>query len=97
MVDRELVNAFVYQAGQMRVTLRLGEEVERIEPGAGGTGTMVVLRSGKRLPTDLVLGSAGRQGATRGYPWTAPALRRTPAAARESALRGVSCQPGGCA
>jgi NAD(P) transhydrogenase len=64
MVDRELVNALTYQAGESGVTLRLGEEVERIEPN--GANTEVRLRSGKRFVTDMVLVSAGRVGATGG-------------------------------
>ncbi len=63
MVDRELVDALTYQARNMGVTLRLGEEVSRLEPGADGTAA-VVLKSGKRMATDMVLVSAGRQGAT---------------------------------
>lgn len=63
MVDRELVDALTYQARNMGVTLRLGEEVARLEPGADGTAA-VVLKSGKRMATDMVLVSAGRQGAT---------------------------------
>ena len=62
MVDRELVNALMYQAGEMGVTMRLGEEVERIEPN--GETTEVRLKSGKRFVTDMVLISAGRVGAT---------------------------------
>jgi NAD(P) transhydrogenase len=64
MVDRELVDALTYQARDMGVTLRLGEEVERLEPGP--SQTVVVLKSGKRFATDMVLVSAGRQGATAG-------------------------------
>jgi len=62
MVDREIVDAFVYQARNTGVTLRLGEEVARIE--SNDTQAIAVLKSGKRIATDLVLVSAGRQGAT---------------------------------
>ena len=63
MVDRELVDALTFRARQMNVTLRLGEEVAKIDNGA--TGNVVVeMKSGKRHATDMVLVSAGRQGAT---------------------------------
>ena len=64
MVDREIVEALTYQAREMGLTMRLGEEVARLEPGAAGGRTVVVTKSGKRIVTDLVMVSAGRQGAT---------------------------------
>ncbi len=63
MVDRELVDALTYQARNMGVTLRLGEEVARLESGADGNA-VVVMKSGKRMATEMVLVSAGRQGVT---------------------------------
>lgn len=65
MVDRELVDALAYQAREMNVTMRLGEEVAHIDTGANAHA-VVVLKSGKRFATELVLVSAGRQGATAG-------------------------------
>jgi NAD(P) transhydrogenase len=62
-VDREMVDHFSYQARAMGVTLRLGEEVQAIEPG-GDERVTLVTRSGKRFATELVLVSAGREGAT---------------------------------
>jgi NAD(P) transhydrogenase len=64
MVDRELVESLAYQAREMGMTLRLGEEVERLEIGGGRAA--VVLKSGKRFATEMVLVSAGREGATAG-------------------------------
>jgi NAD(P) transhydrogenase len=64
MVDRELVNALAYQSSESGVTMRLGEEVEKIEPN--GATVEVRLKSGKRFTSDMVLVSAGRQGATAG-------------------------------
>ena len=64
MVDREVVNAFAYQASLLGVTLRLGEEVARLE--AGKDRVVAVLQSGKRLAADMAMISAGRQGATGG-------------------------------
>ncbi len=63
MVDREIVEAFSYHAREMGLTFRLGEEVERIEPGANGQA-VVTMKSGKRTVAETVLVSAGRQGAT---------------------------------
>jgi NAD(P) transhydrogenase len=63
MVDRELVDALTYQARRMNVTLRLGEEVARLETAENGHA-MVVMKSGKRFATEMVLVSSGRQGVT---------------------------------
>jgi len=65
MVDQEVSEAFAYQIRQLGVTLRLGEEVARIE-GADAGHPIVVMKSGKRFATDMILISAGRQGATAG-------------------------------
>ena len=62
MVDRELVDALAVHMRDMNVTMRLGEAVERIEGVA--PHAVVVLKSAKRFSTDMVLVSAGRQGAT---------------------------------
>src|SRR6266571_4337328 len=62
LVDRELVDAFAYQARGLGGTMRLGEEVARRERGPGGA--VVVLKSGKRMATEMVLVSAGRVGTT---------------------------------
>jgi len=63
MVDREIVDALVYQARNLGVTFRLGEEVAKLERHADGR-PLVVTKSGKRVVTDLVLVSSGRLGAT---------------------------------
>jgi NAD(P) transhydrogenase len=65
MVDREIVEAFSYQIRDMNVTLRLGEEVDHLDPTSDGR-TVVVMKSGKRMATEMVLVSAGRVGATGG-------------------------------
>ena len=65
MVDREIVDAFTYQARELGVVTRLGEEVAQLETNGDGQA-LVVMKSGKRLTSDLVLVSAGRQGATDG-------------------------------
>jgi len=61
-VDDELVEALQYHLRGLGMTLRLGEEVEavsRVEQGV-----MTRLKSGKQIPSDIVLYAAGRQGAT---------------------------------
>ncbi len=63
MVDRELVDALTYQARRMNVTLRLGEEVALLETAESG-GAVVVMKSGKRFATEMVMVSSGRQGVT---------------------------------
>ncbi len=63
MVDREIVDALAYHARDLGMTLRLGEEVDRLDPSRPGQ-TVVLMKSGKRLVADTVLFSAGRQGAT---------------------------------
>jgi NAD(P) transhydrogenase len=64
MVDREIVDSFANQARELGVTVRLGEQVASIENT--GAQRIVVLKSGKRFATEMVLVSAGRQGATEG-------------------------------
>ena len=61
-VDRELAEALVYHMRNMGCIFRLGEEVERVETANGHAVAM--LRSGKRIVSDLLLYSVGRVGAT---------------------------------
>ncbi len=63
MVDAEVVQEFTHQIRAMGITLRLGERVDHLQLG-GSTQALAVLASGKRIAADLVLVSAGRQGAT---------------------------------
>jgi NAD(P) transhydrogenase len=62
-VDDELVDALRYHLRGVGLTLRLGEEVSSIERRADGSA-VTSLASGKRIPSDVVLYAAGRQGAT---------------------------------
>jgi NAD(P) transhydrogenase len=62
-VDDELVDALRYQLRGVGLTLRLGEEVSSIERRPDGSA-VTSLASGKRIPSDVVLYAAGRQGAT---------------------------------
>ncbi len=60
--DLELVEALKYQLRDFAVTFRFGETVREVVRTNGGT--LTELESGKRIPADTVLYSAGRQGAT---------------------------------
>jgi NAD(P) transhydrogenase len=62
-VDDELVDALRYHLRGLGLTLRLGEEVSAIERRPDGSA-VTCLASGKRIPSDVVLYAAGRQGAT---------------------------------
>ena len=59
--DAEMIEALCYHLRDQRVTLRLGEEVESVEPAAAG-GVVANLKSRKRIVGDALLYSVGRQG-----------------------------------
>lgn len=61
-VDTEIVEALRYQLRDLAVTFRFNETVEKVERFAGGTVT--TLASGKQIPAEMVMYSAGRQGVT---------------------------------
>jgi NAD(P) transhydrogenase len=61
--DLEVVEALKYHLRDLAVTFRFGETVDSVE--AHPEGAIANLRSGKRIPADTVMYSAGRQG------WTA--------------------------
>jgi NAD(P) transhydrogenase len=67
-IDREITDNLAYQMHQNRVTLRLGEEVSKLEPIADDKGERVriTLASGKQIVTEKALYSIGRTGATDG-------------------------------
>jgi len=60
--DLEVVEALKYHLRDLAVTFRFGETVASVE--ARPEGAITVLRSGKKIPADTVLYSAGRQGMT---------------------------------
>jgi NAD(P) transhydrogenase len=60
--DLEIIEALKYQLRDLAVTFRFRETVARVERHEGGTLTF--LESGKRIPADTVMYSAGRQGVT---------------------------------
>jgi NAD(P) transhydrogenase len=63
-VDDEVIGALVYHLRQQRVTIRLGEKVDKIELDAGEDSVITHLGSGKRVATQKALFSIGRTGAT---------------------------------
>lgn len=60
--DEEVVEALKYHLRDLAVTFRFGETVASVE--AHPQGAIALLRSGKKIPADTVLYSAGRQGMT---------------------------------
>ncbi|HTS97901.1 MAG TPA: Si-specific NAD(P)(+) transhydrogenase [Streptosporangiaceae bacterium] len=60
--DLEVVEALKYHLRDLAVTFRFGETVTSVE--AHHAGAITSLASGKRIPAETVLYSAGRQGAT---------------------------------
>ena len=62
--DGEVVEALKYQLRDLAVTFRFGETVSSVQRFKHGAVT--VLESGKKIPADMVMYSAGRQGMTEG-------------------------------
>jgi NAD(P) transhydrogenase len=60
--DSEIVEALKFHLRDLSVSFRFGERVSSVE--SGERGTVTTLASGKRIPADAVMYSAGRQGAT---------------------------------
>jgi NAD(P) transhydrogenase len=60
--DQEIIETLSYHLRDMRVTLRLGEEVESVEELAQG-GVVANLESKKKVSGDALLFAVGRQGA----------------------------------
>jgi len=60
--DKEIIEALQYQLRELAVTFRYSETVREVQRHPAGT--LTVLESGKRIPADTVLYSAGRQGLT---------------------------------
>jgi NAD(P) transhydrogenase len=62
--DMEVVEALKYHLRDLAVTFRFGETVSSVE--ARPDGAIATLLSGKKIPADTVMYSAGRQGASEG-------------------------------
>ncbi len=60
--DEEVVEALKYHLRDLAVTFRFGETVASVE--SRPEGAIALLHSGKKVPADTVLYSAGRQGMT---------------------------------
>ena len=60
--DLEIVEALKYQLRDLAVTFRFCETVHEVKKHNGGT--LTILDSGKKIPADTVMYSAGRQGVT---------------------------------
>ncbi len=60
--DVEVVEALKYHLRDLAVTFRFGETVSAVERHP--RGAIAVLESGKRIPAEVVMYSAGRQGMT---------------------------------
>jgi len=60
--DKEIVEALQYQLRDLAVTFRYSESVREVQKHPAGT--LTILESGKKIPADTVLYSAGRQGVT---------------------------------
>jgi NAD(P) transhydrogenase len=64
-LDSEIVDELIHQMRKQKVTFRFGEAVERIEISETPTRAgVLLLESGKRIVSDLIVFSAGRIGAT---------------------------------
>lgn len=60
--DPEVVEALRFHLRDLAVTFRFGEEVTAVD--VGPAGTITTLASGKQIPAETVMYSAGRQGQT---------------------------------
>ncbi|MCE6994114.1 Si-specific NAD(P)(+) transhydrogenase [Saccharothrix sp. S26] len=60
--DPEIVESLKFHLRDLAVTFRFGEKVVNVD--VSETGTVTTLASGKRIPADAVMYSAGRQGNT---------------------------------
>jgi NAD(P) transhydrogenase len=61
-VDAQIAEGLQYHLRDLGVVFRFGETVTAVE--RHGDATMTVLESGKKIPADVVLYAAGRQGET---------------------------------
>jgi NAD(P) transhydrogenase len=60
--DPEIVESLKFHLRDQAVTFRFGEKV--VDVAVNSTGTVTTLASGKRIPAEAVMYSAGRQGMT---------------------------------
>ena len=74
--DPEVVEALRFHLRDLAVTFRFGEEVTAVE--VSPTGTVTTLASGKQIPAETVMYSAGRQGHTAHLDLVAAGLEADP-------------------
>lgn len=74
--DPEVVEALRFHLRDLAVTFRFGEEVTAVE--VSPTGTVTTLASGKQIPAETVMYSAGRQGHTAHLDLAAAGLEADP-------------------
>ncbi|KKE99970.1 Si-specific NAD(P)(+) transhydrogenase [Mycolicibacterium obuense] len=60
--DPEIIESLKFHLRDLAVTFRFGEEVTAVD--VGSSGTVTTLASGKKIPAETVMYSAGRQGQT---------------------------------
>jgi len=60
--DPEIIEALKFHLRDLAVTFRFGEEVTAVD--VGESGTVTTLASGKQIPAETVMYSAGREGQT---------------------------------
>ncbi|MUL80283.1 MULTISPECIES: Si-specific NAD(P)(+) transhydrogenase [unclassified Mycolicibacterium] len=60
--DPEIIESLRFHLRDLAVTFRFGEEVTAVD--VGPSGTVTTLASGKQIPAETVMYSAGRQGQT---------------------------------
>ncbi len=60
--DLEVLEALTFHIRDLAVTFRFDEKVTAVDGGSAGTVTILV--SGKQIPADTVIYSAGQQGQT---------------------------------
>lgn len=78
--DSEIIESLKFHLRDLAVTFRFGEEVTAVDVGPGGT--LTTLASGKQIPAETVMYSAGR-----GKPSTSTSARR---ASRSTVAEGFS-------
>ena len=79
--DQEIIETLSYHLRDMRVTLRLGEEVESVEEPSPMARVVANLESRKRVSGDALLYAVGRQGAVDELNLAAVGIEPTAAAA----------------
>jgi NAD(P) transhydrogenase len=73
-VDEQVVEALQYHLCGLGLVLRLGKEVEAVQR-LDGEGAVIHLRGGEQLHSEIVLHTAGRQGATADLKLAAAGLK----------------------